>query len=158
MTTDSYKQALKTAREQRATLLNERAQIDQKILKLDKIIESLQPLCDEDAGLVLMTPDLSDYSFSEACRIVLRTSQQFLGATTVRDIMIREGYDLTSQRNALASVHAALKRMKEAGEADEQVVEGKTLYKYKSPQPPSFADALKKSFRRKVSYPSPDKK
>lgn len=136
MTNHSYKEALNTARAQRAELLNERAQIDQKILKLNKIVESLTPLCeDEPQEVILMTPDLSTYKFADACRIVLRTSGQFLAPTTVRDILIREGYDVSSQKNALASVHAILKRMKDAGEAEEQTVEGKTVYRYTSARP-----------------------
>jgi hypothetical protein len=69
---------------------------------------------------------------ADACKIVLRLSGQFLSSVTIRDILIREGYDLSSQANALASVHAIMKRMKTSGEADEQVVEGKTLYRFRS--------------------------
>jgi hypothetical protein len=133
MTTDSYKQALKTAVHERDSLLNERAKIDEKIARLGTMIESLRPLCDDEESemeTMKFQAALSEYGLADACRFILKNMDRFMTPISIRNALAAKGYDLGEQTNALASIHSICKRLVQSGEAIEQTVEGKAFYKW----------------------------
>jgi len=133
MTTDSYKKALIAAQHERDSLLQERARIDDKLAKLGTMIESLRPLCDDEETEIQemhFQAALSEYGLADACRFVLKNTDRFMTPISIRNMLTAKGYDLGEQTNALASIHSICKRLVQSGEAIEQVVEGKTFYKW----------------------------
>src|SRR5260370_983725 len=125
-----------SALDEQAELLNQRATIDGKLAQLDRMIEALAPLCDENVlpatqpTLRPPPPSLKDQSLADACRLVMMHEGRFITPIGIRDTLIKYGYDTSKQTNLLASIHSICKRFVESGEAEKQTVAGKAFYRW----------------------------
>src|SRR5688572_1103345 len=120
-----WRAALKTAEEQYEacqTRLNaldgERVELLEEMKRLQQAISAITPLAaehPEDAlnkFLTEYTPD-ADSGLADAIREVLNTSQRYMTAIEIRDVLEASRYDLAQHSNALASIHGILKRFDE---------------------------------------------
>jgi len=116
--TSTYKAALKEARaafdraSKRIIEINDESCIlSDEIDKLRRTITALAALCTEDPGL-------DDLGITESC-IEFMEAQK--GAVTTADVvrgLEERGFDITSQANASASVHAVLMRLARKGKIE----------------------------------------
>src|ERR1044071_1948134 len=90
------------------------AEIDREVAKLSFKVVSLAALCDEipkTTAVVETLKDVSKIGLTEAVRIVLRASGEWMKATEVRDQILKLGIDLSKYQNPLASVYTILNRL-----------------------------------------------
>lgn len=74
--------------------------------------------------------------FTDAVRNVLRGNPSYSAtATAVRQMLINNGFDLSSYSNPLASIHTILKRLTERGEAECIINNGEVYYRWKGDVP-----------------------
>lgn len=140
--TEYWKGALKEAREQhqalcvrRDTLDIERDDVNRRIIQLEHVIASLQPVTSEsplkkiDAFLI---ENATEIGLADAVREVLKNSNKFMAPVYIRDVLVESGYDLSQYSNALASIHGVLKRMVESGEVEMLTGARGTMYRWKN--------------------------
>src|SRR5689334_21362106 len=121
---NTYKSALDAARKEYETLLLERQEMDQRILRLKQTIDGLSALCesDEDADAIVdVEPGLAPgYSIglTDAIRSILETnSNDVLNAKEVRVILENMGVDMKKKYvQPMVPVHNTLKRLEKQGE------------------------------------------
>lgn len=115
-----WKQVVENAREELAKLEIQREGIEQRIAQLKRIILATSPLVSQDSGIFGMSDsliiDFQASGITNSCRDVLRLANRPLTPLEVRDALARNGLDLTNQKNAMASIHTVLKRLKEQGD------------------------------------------
>jgi len=130
--TDTYDKAYQEALDEHSSILAKRAKEDKRLAQLEKIIESLAPLCEEADPSQIQAPILvpATASLADACRLALQGYERFLMPAAIRDILVASGYK-RKQSNLLASVHSLCKRFVEKGEVEEQVHDGKKYYRWK---------------------------
>jgi len=152
MTTDSYRKALQAARADKESLLTERAKIDKKLTQVDQIIDSLLPLCDDEAEVQVMQfqVDLSELGLADACRAMLQKSGRFVTPVVLRNSLLKEGYDLSEHTNPLASIHSILARLSESGEAEKTDIDGKAFYRWKAAVPTDEPIRFPRPTRRQI--------
>lgn len=137
MTQDFYQKALYAAKIERARLLGERrelderrAELEQRIASLDETINGLSVLSGESLTKPTDVADrVKGLGLADACRVMLSTSDTFMSALRVRNMLNTVDYDFKEQVNPLASIHAILKRFVESGEAEALEVGGRTGYR-----------------------------
>ena len=72
-----------------------------------------------------------DTGLTDAVRKALQSlSSMSLSPVQVRNRMEKLGYDLSSYKNVLASIHTILKRLKRKGEVTSRERDGKTVYRW----------------------------
>lgn len=108
MTARDYRLALDAALREHEALLEKRARLDRRLDRLQETIGSLQRLC----GL---TPTIA-CGLTDACRAVLRRTDEPLAPLAVRERLDGMGFDLSRYANGLAAIHTTLKRLARAGE------------------------------------------
>ena len=113
--TATYKAALKEARtafdrasERLAEISMESHRLTGEIARLRRTITALAALCSEEPGF-------DDLGITEACSEVMENEQFEVSTAGVVKALEDMGYDLSSQKNASASVHAILSRMANQG-------------------------------------------
>jgi hypothetical protein len=131
--TAAYKIALKQARtafEKATDRLEEITQESQKltdeITRLRRTITALAALCSEDPGF-------DDYGITEACMEFMESAKTLLTTNEVVAGLDAMGFDLSSQQNAGASVHAVLSRLAFKGIIDRMKKEGSKTIFWKGP-------------------------
>jgi hypothetical protein len=149
-----WKQALNAARSEHQQLIQQRDVIDaaqadldlkretveKRILQLEQTIASLSELTGEDpfskAWSRASLGKIDNLKLAEACRKVLQSANKYWTPIDVRDMLLLQSYDLSGYTNALASIHAVLKRLHESGEVVRIAgAEGKAMYRWKSFEP-----------------------
>jgi len=144
----SYYQALADAREERANLPKLRALIDRREAQLDKMIESLEAVCEgaeaNEIDALKMAPAFTALSaegiepgLQEACRAVIYAhSPTPLSATEIRDVLEASGFSTKNYSNPMATVHRALKRLHDDPDSCVTAVTatGKTHYLWVPPR------------------------
>ncbi len=156
-----WKQALHAARieheqlmEQRdvldakqADLDTEREMLEKRILQLQQTISSLSELTGETGWQKalhrkggMLSGKLDNMTLSNAIRKVLQSANKYWTPIEVRDMLQLQGYQMSAYSNALASIHAVLKRLKDSGEVNRIAgADGKAMYRWKAevtPLPP----------------------
>ena len=142
-----WRAALKTAEEQYEacqTRLNaldvERADLLEEMKRLQQAISAITPLASEHPEDVLSkwltayTPD-PDSGLADAIREVLNTSQRYMTAIEIRDVLEASKYDLTQHSNPLASIHGILKRFEDSGEVSMVAIGSKSSYRIAARKP-----------------------
>jgi hypothetical protein len=121
----------------------ERANLDLKIDFLRAIVRGLEGLSGEE---IKKLEPLNDFGLTDACREVLKSDFNFMGAMEVRDALVERGFVLDHYKNPLASIHITLRRLAESGELESKSEQGKTLYRWKPHRFPrsSFGEALRR--------------
>jgi hypothetical protein len=138
-----FTKALETARKQREALVLKRAELDAErkevdvqIMQLEKAIESLSPLTNEDPAEVIIADynrrfaeGLRNLGLADACRAVLQSNGMFMTPTAIRDTLETQGFPLEQYSNPLASIHGILKRFEDSGEVIGVAIGNKTAYR-----------------------------
>jgi hypothetical protein len=134
---------------QREALDEKRDAMDKRIIRLRKGLLGLGALCSLTSEQVReahpeLFPDSidPDTGLSDAVREVLKTSDSFISPVFIRDFLRDNGYEISKYKNALASIHTVLKRLRSQGEVFDSNREGRTVYKWNPKQnpEPEFAD------------------
>lgn len=103
--------------DQRVKLVGEIAGKHREIEEIEKLWKRT-PLGDKPIGVT--TPLLNEKSFTNAIAYVLRTSNQRLFPTDIRDRMAEWGFDIGSYRSdVVASIHTTLRRLHKQGKVNE---------------------------------------
>jgi hypothetical protein len=105
---DEYVKAFEAATREIETLIQQRADLDQRILHLRQTLVSLSHLCG-------FTPTVS-WGMTDGVRFILRRAQGPLSAVDVRDELANWGFDMSKYANDLSAIHTVLKRLNKAGE------------------------------------------
>jgi chromosome segregation ATPase len=161
---NDWKQTLRNARKEHGELIQqrdvldaqqaeldiEREKLETKILQLQKTIHSLSELVGEShfetamSRASLLGGAYDNLKLAEAVRKVLQSADQYWTPINVRDALVAQRYGLSGYTNALASIHAVLKRIYESGEALRMAGgDSKAMYRWKPPLPsePQFSVA-----------------
>jgi hypothetical protein len=130
-----WKQIVEDARTEIELLEIQREDIDRRIARLKKVILATIPMIPDLEGIGggLLRFEIETAGITDACRKVLQASGKWMSPLAVRDALGRNGLDLSSQKNAMASIHAVLKRLREKHEVRAQTgVDGGTVYKWRA--------------------------
>jgi len=155
-----WKQALYAARDEHDQLIQKRDEIDAKqadldteretlekrILQLQQTITSLSELVGEThlqrKLSRTLTLRINNLTLANAIRKVLQSANKYWTPIEVRDMLQLQGYQMSEYSNALASIHAVLKRLRDSDEALRIAgADGKAMYRWKdlsaaTPMPP----------------------
>ena len=111
----TYKAALKEARDtfdQATKRLNEITSesyiLNSEIARLRRTITALSAMCSE-------SPAFDDLGITDSCMEVMQTEKETVTTADVVKALEAMGFDLASQKNAPASVHAILSRLAKKG-------------------------------------------
>ena len=117
-----YRKALNSARAEYEKLIQQRVDLENRILHLKQTITSLAALCGIDEpktrrsnGNVASFPPAT--SITSATRQILNETDSPLTPTGLRDALVQRGIDVTEYANPLAVIHNTLRRLKRQGEA-----------------------------------------
>jgi len=113
MPKQAFADTLKRTREELDVLRRRRADLDERISKLEQVEFALSGVIEPES----QTPDLS--SITTVVRRVLKFARQPLTPTAVRDEMVAIGFDPRPYRQFLAAVHVILKRLAKKGQVFE---------------------------------------
>ena len=108
MSNDEYVKAFEAATREMETLMQQRSDLEQRILHLRQTLVSLSHLCG-------FTPTVS-WGMTDGVRFILRRAQRPLTAIDVRDELANWGFDMSKYANDLSAIHTVLKRLNKAGE------------------------------------------
>jgi hypothetical protein len=130
MVESEYKAALEKARKDIAECEAERDSLETRLVALRATETALARMCGEEAQG--FDADAAARGFTDACRAVLRGSTKALTPTEVRNQLVEAGLDASKYTNVMAVIHAILKRLVKAGQADESTApSGGTAYSWK---------------------------
>jgi hypothetical protein len=127
-----WKKVVDDARAEIEALEIRREDINKRIAQLKRIILAGEPLSQpEYTGLAdTLILEAEAQGITEACREVLRSSGKFMSPLAVRSALEAKGLDLSKQKNAMASIHTVLKRLKEKHEVIARTgMDGGTVYR-----------------------------
>ena len=105
---DDYVKAYEAAIREMESLMQQRADLDQRILHLRQTLVSLSRLCG-------FTPTVS-WGMTDGVRFILRRANRPMSAIDVRDELANWGFDMSKYANDLSAIHTVLKRLNKAGE------------------------------------------
>lgn len=108
MSNDEYVKAFEAATREMESLMQQRADLEQRILHLRQTLVSLSRLCG-------FTPTVS-WGMTDGVRFILRRAQRPLSAVDVREELANWGFDMAKYANDLSAIHTVLKRLNKAGE------------------------------------------
>jgi hypothetical protein len=142
-----WEAALKTAEEQYQaceTRLNaldvERTELLEEMKRLEQAISAITPLTTEHPAdalnrfLTEFTPE-PDGGLADAIRQALISSQRYMTAIEIRDMLEASQYDLNQHSNPLASIHGILKRFEDSGEVSIAAIGSKSSYRIAARKP-----------------------
>jgi len=130
---------------EREVLDERRDIIDKRISRLRQGVFGIATLCGISRDDVKerhseLFPDSidPDTGLTDAVREVLYAHEEtFVSPVFIRDFLKTSGYEITKYKNALASIHSVLKRLKTQGEVLDSNREGRTVYKWAKNGPPT---------------------
>jgi hypothetical protein len=105
---DDYVKAFEAATRELEQLMQQRAELDTRILQLRQTLVSLSHLCG-------FTPTVS-WGMTDGVRFIVRRAQRPLTPIEVRDELANWGFDMSKYANDLSVIHTTLKRLNQAGE------------------------------------------
>ena len=108
MSNDEYVKAFEAANREMESLMQQRADLEHRILHLRQTLVSLSHLCG-------FTPTVS-WGMTDGVRFILRRSKRALTAVDVREELSNWGFDMSKYANDLSAIHTVLKRLNKAGE------------------------------------------
>jgi hypothetical protein len=108
MSNEEYVKAFEAANREMESLMQQRTELDQRILHLRQTLVSLSHLCG-------FTPTVS-WGMTDGVRFILRRAQQPMTAIDVREALANWGFDMSKYANDLSAIHTVLKRLNKAGE------------------------------------------
>ena len=136
MTNSSYKAALEASKRELRQLIDQRDEINQRIMKVQTAIVANANMLDDpeeiSAQLTEMSEIVTPTGFTDAVRRVLQAAgSQGLTPVEVRAALIESGVDLSVYSNPLSVIHTTLKRLVNRVEA-KAVIEDRneTVYQW----------------------------
>lgn len=113
MTQDDYKKTLEGARAELEELLVKQEEIEQRIARIKQAIISLAPLVEEpDSDFwTSLSAGMRASGISDACLQILQSTNKPLTPVEIKEQLRNTGIDLSGQKNVMASIHSALKRL-----------------------------------------------
>lgn len=134
MDIDKYIQASQEALDELKKLLEEKKAIDNNITKVTNLFHAnIAMLPDEARKVIVAGYDMlkPPSGLTEAVMAVL--TFEGMAAVEVREAVIKSGYDLSGQVNALASISTTLKRLENDGKIISKESGGRAVYMKKFP-------------------------
>ena len=131
-----WRQVAEAAQAEIESLEIEREAIDKKIADRKKAKLVAERLANESnypnaIGDKLIF-DIESFGMTDSCRDVLRSSGKWMSPLAVRAALQEKGLDLSKQKNAMASIHAVLKRLKlKEAVLSKTGMDGGTVYKWR---------------------------
>ena len=138
--TSTYKAALKEARAAFDKAMNRLSQITSEEYELTREVGSLRRTITALAALCSEEPGLDPMGITEACTEVM---QEMLFEVTTADVvgyLSARGFDVASQKNAPASVHAVLSRLARKGTIKRIDDEENETVKWRGPKYTELSD------------------
>ena len=137
----NYERALASAKKELEELAALKQSTETRMTTLKQLIANLTTLQGE-----AVPAEFTGQGLTESCRNVLKGSGREMAPLEVRSALQSTGYDVAKYSNPLASIHAVLKRLVDADEAEAVNRGGKTLYKWKweLPGPPPQTPSAEK--------------
>jgi hypothetical protein len=114
-------------------LLSQRAELDEKIIRLRQFLKGLQPILGADykskLGQRSTKSSVEEESgLKETCLEILQTAYEPLTATQIVNELRERGFSIDKYSNPLAVVSTTLKRLVKNKEAYKKDIDGKTAY------------------------------
>lgn len=109
MSDDTYLSSLRQARIDLAHAIEERDQLNLRILRLQQLVKALSSATNE--GNETFEHLAARLGFTDAVLTVLRNSKGELTARNIRDRMVEMGYELGRYANPLGFIHTVLNRL-----------------------------------------------
>ena len=153
MDTNDYFEVAIGAMKKLDALRAQRETIDAEVVKLEQFVAATANLLsDEHKNLVLqkleLTQELSrvhERGLTDAVRVILRSTEEWLTTTNIRDRLLNMGFDFSDySSNPLASVSTVLRRLP-SDEVERKSVEGVTVCRWKETPMPSLKQLVEKS-------------
>jgi len=123
-----YNVALQHAKEDLEQALGEQSRLEERASELKEAITTLRRVVAGLADLLGEPSELSDLGITEACATVMNSAEYLLTTKDVLERLAALGFDLSSQKNAAASVGAILMRMQGAGKIRRVSMNGKPYW------------------------------
>lgn len=131
--TSTYKAALKEARtayekafQRLSEISAEGSRLTDEIKRLKRTITALAALCSE-------SPGFDDLGITDACTEVMEVEKGMVSTMDVVNALEAMGFDLASQKNPQASVHAILTRMANKGKIQRVATAGNEIVYWTGP-------------------------
>lgn len=116
MQDNTYLKALLQAQTDLIKAVNERDELNLKIVRLQQLVRSLTSAADSDAGFNESFEHIAaTIGFTDAVLTILRNSRDELTARNIRDRMVELGYELGKYANPLGFIHSVLGRLESQG-------------------------------------------
>src|ERR1051325_9496060 len=128
MTREDYQKAFETATRDLEMALQQKAELEQRILHLRQTLNSLSQLCG-------YTPTVS-WGMSDGVRYMLRKNGRPMTAVEIRDELSAWGFDMSKYANDLSVIHTTLKRLNKSGELRFTIRDGSHAYEINRPTTP----------------------
>jgi hypothetical protein len=128
MSREEYQKAFEAATRDLEMALQQKAELDQRILQLRQTLNNLSHLCG-------YTPTVS-WGLSDGIRYMLRKSRRPMTAIEIRDELSAWGFDMSKYANDLSAIHTTLKRLNKAGELRFTIRDGSHAYETSRPITP----------------------
>jgi predicted transcriptional regulator len=142
---ESYRQARDNAVNDLAEAVNQVKGIEKRIARLKQTIASLDALIEGEEPVAKLNQNRQN-NLRQACREALKIANGPRTAKEVRDWLASSGYELSDQRNALASIHTVLKRLVKAKEAIAVTTkDGKTTYEWMGERGDALTTAIQQA-------------
>jgi len=122
MTNETYRKALYQAKQELATYLTQRQEIDRHVARLQLLITQLQDLCTEQDhkrfwnGIDRVVKADLKGGITETIRVLLKELSLPMTATDLKAGIEARKYDLARFKNPLAVIHTVLNRLVKSGE------------------------------------------
>ncbi len=117
MTADAYKQALKKAQDDLIDAMRKRDHWTMEVVRLQNVVNALSHMSAKHPGDFTDTTD--EIGLQEVVYTCIRMSKLPIAPLRIKAQLEFVGYDLKRYSNAMAVIHSALKRLKEAGKIKE---------------------------------------
>ena len=161
-----WNKVIEDSRTEIESLEIKREAINKRIAHLKQAILVAQSLAKDSDTYSALTVEIDVVGITDSCREVLKASDKWMSPLAVRSALESKGLDLSKQRNAMASIHTVLKRLKAQGDAVSGTAsDGGTIYKWRkslfkarrfSSPPPEYKGASLAGPVPCRSYPSRD--
>jgi hypothetical protein len=128
MSRDEYQKAFEAATREMEVALQQKAELEQRILHLRQTLLNL-------SHLLGYTPTVS-WGLSDGIRYMLRKNGRAMTAVEVRGELAAWGFDMSKYANDLSAIHTTLKRLHKAGELRFTIRDGSHAYEVMRPITP----------------------
>ena len=166
MSPTDYRQIIEDAIQRMDALTWEKERINIEIAKLKQFIFATVNLLPEDEARkvgarfnsLMIEQSISNASLTEATKkVLLSVYPTWQTVANIRSYLAMNGFDFSSySSNALASVSTTLRRLKEAGHANTDEIQGVTVYRATGSLRRMYkAETIKELKRRVLDVPNP---